>query len=311
MFKFLPGIYFGWSLGSNDAANVFGPQTHSGIVSWKQAAVLTSIFVVVGALLEGKSGFEQVGGITSGGAVVVIISTFVAAVMIHLMSFIKIPASTTHAIVGSLVGTGWVFSQPIDFGKVLKSAICWVATPIGAAAIAFLLYHFLSFIWAKRVKNINVFNTTIRIASVIIGCYGAYSLGANNLANIVGPYVGAGMMDPFTAQIIGGLAIALGVLTYSKNVMETVGSGITTLSPFGALIAILSNSLVLHFFAILGIPVSASQGAVGAVFGVGITKGLRTVSYGKLVQIFVGWIATLLGAAFFAAVVSLLYKNFF
>ena len=311
MLKFLPGIYFGWGLGANDAANVFGPQTYSGIITWRRAAVLTSIFVVAGALLEGQSGFEQIGGIAGNMAVAAVISTLSAAIMIHIMSYLKIPASTSHGIVGALVGTGWAFSQPVNMGNVLKSVICWVITPFGAAAVAFVLFHFLNFVWAKRIKNIKVLNQSIKIASIVIGCYGAYSLGANNLANIVGPYVGAGMIAKFPAQILGGVAIALGVMTYSKNVMSTVGSGITVLSPFSALVAILSNAIVLHFFTLLGVPVSASQGVVGAVFGVGVTKGLKTVSYKKLIQILGGWIVTLGGAALFSASLAMLYKKFF
>jgi len=154
-------------------------------------------------------------------------------------------------------------------------------------------------------------NWTIKIASIIIGCYGAYSLGANNLANVVGIYVESGMIDPFYAQIIGGLAIVFGVVTYSKNVMATVGSGITVLDPFSALVTILSGSLVLHIFAEMGVPVSSSQAVVGAVLGVGLVKGAKTVSYGKLGVIFLGWIVTLAGTILFSFMACKTYSKFF
>ena len=51
MFKLLPSFYLGWGLGANDAANVFGPQTHSGIISYKNAVVLTAVFVMLGAMI--------------------------------------------------------------------------------------------------------------------------------------------------------------------------------------------------------------------------------------------------------------------
>jgi PiT family inorganic phosphate transporter len=185
-----------------------------------------------------------------------------------------------------------------------------VITPIGAAVFTVVFYHLLSFVWAKRIKNIMMLNRTIQIASVAIGCYGAYSLGANNLANVVGIYVEGGMLSPLSAQIIGGLAIVFGVVTYSKNVMATVGSGITALDPFSALVTILSASLVLHIFSGIGVPVSLSQAIVGAVLGAGIVKSSRTVSYGKIAHIFAGWVVTLAGTVLFTYLACRVYSKF-
>ncbi len=311
LFKILPGFYLGWSLGSNDAANVFGPQTHSGIISYRGAVILTSIFVFLGAIIEGNKCFTQIGDMTAvGGWMEIFIATFSAALMIHFMSYIKIPASTSHAIVGSLIGAGLAFHKAVDYHRVLSSVLCWVITPLGAAVFAFLFYHILNFLWVRRIKSLTTLNWTIKIASIIIGCYGAYSLGANNLANVVGAYVGGGIIKPFPAQILGGLAITVGVITYSKNVMATVGRGITELDPFSALVVVLSGSVVLHIFAEIGVPVSSSQAVVGAVLGAGLVKGARTVSYKKLFQIFIGWAATLAGCVVFSFALCWIYGLF-
>ncbi|MEA2081979.1 MAG: inorganic phosphate transporter, partial [Elusimicrobiota bacterium] len=125
-----------------------------------------------------------------------------------------------------------------------------------------------------------------------------------------GIYVESGMISSFYAQIIGGLAIVFGVVTYSKNVMATVGSGITVLDPFSALVTIFGASLVLHIFAQLGVPVSSSQAVVGAVLGVGLVKGVKTVSYGKLAQIFAGWVVTLAGTILFTFLLCRAYSSF-
>ncbi|MCD6413687.1 MAG: anion permease [Elusimicrobia bacterium] len=311
MFKLLPGFYLGWSLGANDAANVFGPQAHSGIITYRGAVVLTSIFVVLGALIEGDKCFAQIGSMTAtGGWMEIFIATFSAALMIHIMSYIKIPASTSHAIVGSLIGVGLAFGRSVDYHRVTSSILCWLITPVGAAFFAFAFYHLLDFFWVRQIKSLTALNWTIKSASIIIGCYGAYSLGANNLANVVGAYVGGGMLSPRSAQIMGGLAIAVGVVTYSKNVMATVGKGITELDPFSALVVVLSGSVVLHIFAEVGVPVSSSQAVVGAVLGVGLVKGARTVSYRKLFQILVGWIATLVGCVIFSFILCRIYGLF-
>jgi len=312
MLKILPGIYFGWGLGANDAANVFGPQVHSGIISYRGAIIFTSIFVMLGAMVGGAKGFEHIGAMVQGlSAAEIFIVTISAGIMMNLMSYVKIPASSSHSIVGSMIGAGLAAGSTVDYSKVLTSVYCWVITPIGAAIFTVIFYHLLSFLWAKRIKNIMMLNRTIQVASVAIGCYGAYSLGANNLANVVGIYVESGTLSPLNAQIIGGLAIVFGVITYSKNVMATVGSGITVLDPFSALVTILSASLVLHIFSGIGVPVSLSQAVVGAVLGVGLVKGAKTVSYGKIIVIFAGWVVTLAGTVLFSFLICKAYYRFF
>jgi PiT family inorganic phosphate transporter len=81
-------------------------------------------------------------------------------------------------------------------------------------------------------------------------------------------------------------------LTYGKNVMITVGKGIAPLDPFTALVTVLAEALTLHFFTQIGVPVSSSQAVVGAVVGVGIVGGLRTVNPKMLGKIAVGWLMT-------------------
>jgi len=127
---------------------------------------------------------------------------------------------------------------------------------------------------------------------IVAGCYGAYSLGANNVANVTGIYVGSGVLSAEAAALVGGLSIAFGVLTYSRKVMETVGKGIVPLDPFSALVAVLAEALSLHLFTQIGVPVSSSQAIVGAVVGVGLVGDVQTVSVKMLARIGVGWIMT-------------------
>jgi PiT family inorganic phosphate transporter len=113
----------------------------------------------------------------------------------------------------------------------------------------------------------------------------------------MGTFVGANLISPFPAVILGGISISAGVLTYSRNVMYTVGKKITPLDPFSALIAVFAEALMLHLFAQIGVPVSSSQAVVGAVVGVGLVKGMRMINRTTLVIILVGWMLTLLGSA--------------
>lgn len=300
MFKPLipfPGLYMGWGLGSNDAANVFGPQVNSEIIKYRNAVVLTAIFVIVGALLEGRKCFETVGGVTDLVIWTAIVSTLAAALTVNLMTYLKLPVSTSQAIIGAIIGISLLSRTKIEYTLLSKVFICWILTPLGAVIIAYLLYKFLAFVWQRRVKNLMVFNRIVGISSIIIGCYAAYSLGANNVANTTGPFVGVVPgFSPLMATLLGGGSIALGALTYSRNVMYTVGKKITPLDPFSALIAVLAEAVTLHIYAQIHVPVSSSQAVVGAVVGVGLVKGMRMVNKKTLGNIFTGWIFTLVGS---------------
>lgn len=126
--------------------------------------------------------------------------------------------------------------------------------------------------------------------------------------------------------MLGGLAAGLGVATYSKRVMMTVGSNLFKLSPVTAFIVILSTALVLFLFASRGladamtsvglpafplVPVSQSQAAVGSIIGVGLAKGGRNLNYKLLVNIGLGWIATPTSAALVAYVGLFIMQNVF
>lgn len=69
----------------------------------------------------------------------------------------------------------------------------------------------------------------LRIALIVAGSYAAYALGANNVANVTAVFVGAGQLTVLSASILGGLSIALGILTFSPRVMETVGKKLVRL----------------------------------------------------------------------------------
>ncbi|MCH1411883.1 MAG: inorganic phosphate transporter, partial [Rhodobacteraceae bacterium] len=155
-----------------------------------------------------------------------------------------------------------------------------------------------------------------RIALIVAGGLGAYALGANNIANVVGVFI---PVQPFptlelgnftisSAQqllLLGGLSIGLGVFTYSRKVMDTVGSQLGSLSATTALIAVISHSIVLFMFASRGletfllnlglptiplVPVSSSQAVVGAIIGISILKGVGSINWAVLGKILMGWI---------------------
>ncbi len=87
-------------------------------------------------------------------------------------------------------------------------------------------------------------------------------------------------------------SIALGILTFSKNVMSTVGSRLVQLDAFSALVAVLAEAITVHIYAVVGVPVSTSQAIVGAVLGIGLFKGVKTINRRTLFNILSGWLCT-------------------
>ncbi len=306
MWQVLAGVFLGWSLGSNDASNVFGTAVASRMVRFGTAAILCSVFVILGALMEGQEGIATYQRLSPMAPDTAFIVSFAAALTVTLMSVLRLPVSTSQAVVGALVLVG-VLNDTLDTSSLTKVVLCWVGTPIGAAVVTVVLYFSLGSLMNRLMPTVFVWDRGLRVALIVAGSYGAYALGANNVANVTGPFTGEGMLTPFEATAIGSGAIALGVMTYSRNVMMTVGKNLVRLDAFTAFVAILSEAITVHFYAMVGVPVSTSQAIVGAVLGIGLVKGAQTINRGTLARIVFGWVGT---PAISAALAYGLYKLF-
>ena len=291
MLPLLGGIFLGWSLGANDAANVFGSAVAARMVKFWTAATLASIFVILGALLEGQEGIETLKGLTPLTLQQAVICSIGAAVTVTIMTILALPVSTSQAVVGAILGIG-LMSQELNTSGLGKVLACWFGTPVGALVIAVLLYKVMAALYNGLKINLIQSDSLLRLSLIAAGSYGAYALGGNNVANVTAVFVGAGQLSLFSALLIGGLSIALGILTFSRRVMETVGRKLVMLDPFSGLIVLLAEAVTVHIYTVIGVPVSTSQAVIGAVLGVGIVKGINTVRRRTLTNILVGWFLT-------------------
>ncbi len=291
MLSLLGGIFLGWSLGANDASNVFGSAVAARMVKFWTAAILASAFVLLGALLEGQAGIETLKGLTPLNLEQAVVSSVAAAVTVTIMTIFSLPVSTSQAVVGAILGIG-LLNQNINTPGLGKVVACWMGTPVGGMIISIMIYRVLAFFYNRL--NINLFqaDNLLRLSLIGAGSYGAYALGANNVANVTAVFVGAGELTLFLAVLLGGLSIDLGILTFSRRVMETVGRRLVRLDPFSALVVLLAEAITVHIYTIIGVPVSTSQAVIGAVLGVGIVKGIRTVEKRTLLNILFGWFLT-------------------
>ncbi len=307
MFSLLGGVFLGWSLGSNDASNVFGTAVSSKMLKFWTAAVLASVFVVIGALVSGQAGIETLKGLTSVSLEQAVISSVAAAITVTIMTFLRLPVSTSQAVVGAIMGIG-ILNNQINLSGLGKVVACWVGTPVGALIISIPLYYMAAAIYNRLNMNLFRADSALRFGLVAAGAYGAYALGANNVANVTAVFVGAGLITVFLATLIGGVSIALGILTYSKSVMETVGKKLVKLDPFSAFVVVLAEAITVHIYTIIGVPVSTSQAVIGAVVGIGIVKGAHTVRKKTLKNILLAWLLTPVVACFIALVIDFAYN---
>ncbi len=333
------GLFLGWSLGANDAANVFGTAVGTRMIRFKTAAIIASVFVIIGAVVGGAGATHTLGKLGAVNAIAgSFIVAFAAAFTVAWMTKLKLPVSTSQAIVGAIIGWNFFAGAATDTHSLTKIVSTWVLCPVLSAVFALLLFYAFRNVLDKLNIHLLSMDSYTRAGLVLVGAFGAYSLGANNIANVMGvfvPVVSFPTLDVFglfslnAAQIlffIGGLAIALGVFTYSYKVMDTVGGGLFKLSPVAALIVVLSESLVLFLFSSEGleawlishglpsiplVPVSSSQAVVGAVIGIGIAKGGRGIRFNVLGEIAAGWVSTPIAAGILTFVSLFIFQNVF
>jgi len=305
----LPSLFMGWSLGTNDSANIFGPAVAQKVVKYRTAIIVAAIFIVIGSWVGGESGMKTLSSITTQSLTSASVAAFSAALVVTFMSKWGIPVSTSQAVLGGILGIG-IYNHNVNFAPLIKVLIVWVINPIGAMVVAIGLQLTLGYFY-KKIDSISLRSKIVKWGALIIGAYGSYALGANNVANVTGTFAGPLFKNNYgLASLVGGLAIASGTLTYSKKVMMTVGKDIAALDSFGAVIAVLAISITVWIFSLVGVPVSTSQAIVGAVIGLGFLKGISFLNKKTIIKILLGWIATPVIAGSMAFVIYLIVKLF-
>ncbi len=338
LFFLSSGLYMGWSLGANDAANIFGTAVGTRMIKFRTAAIISAIFITVGAVISGAGAAKGLGDL---GAVNALAGSFIvsaaAATTVLWMTRAGLPVSTTQAVVGAIVGWNLFTGNPTDQTALTRIVGTWIYGPILGAGIAFILYFIVRFVLERMHIHLIRLDKYTRAGLIIAGIFGSYSLGANNMANVVGVFVSASPFVDLTVLgititgiqqlfFMGGLATAVGVVTYSKRVMMTIGNNLYKLSPVTAIVVIASTAMVLFLFASQGlqdwliarglpsfplVPVSQSQAAVGSIIGISLAKGGKNLNLKLLGNIVMGWIMTPTSAALLSFIALFFMQNVF
>lgn len=146
------GFYMAWNIGANDVANAFGTSVGSGAITFKQALVLAAIFEFAGAFLVGSHVSDTIKGnivqpaVFAGDPMLfatgMLAALMAAAIWLNIATFLGQPVSTTHSIIGAVIGFGIVAAGPsaVQWHKMGRIAASWFVSPVTGALLAFLIY---------------------------------------------------------------------------------------------------------------------------------------------------------------------------
>ena len=350
----ISGLFMGWSLGTNDAANAFGIAVATRVVKYRTAVTIIATFVIIGAFIGGANNITSVANLATSNEVIVSIDKATAAIKncttefirwqsawkaaivfacagltVFVMSYLKFPVSANQSITGAIIGWGLFYadySNPevlaVNLPQITKFASTWILNPLGAGIIAFILVFLFNKFLASRITTFSKYDTFVKIGYIASGIFASYSIGQNSSANVTALYydmvyeqtgVATNLLtNPQLTATIGGIAISLGVLTFSKRVMMTVGSSIAQISQTDGFLVIIAMALTVVLMGnFMGIPVSTSQAVVGAVIGAGMTRGVKNVNFGVFKRIAIAWVSSPTVAGLLAYIIAFLTKSYF
>ena len=347
------GLFMGWSLGTNDAANAFGTAVATRVVKYRTAVIIIAVMVLLGAVLLGHNNINKLSSIATNNGVTAsaeqveqavagdalgalrlksalkaAIIFGCAAITVFVMSYLRFPVSANQSVTGAVIGWGLCYANYSDpavrgqnISEILEFMSTWLINPLGAAAISFVLVFLVKKLLEKRLTSMKNYDFIITVGYIAAGAFSAFSIGQNSSASVTAFYYdptgqGANLISGSNgaqiAAILGGIAIALGVLTFSKRVMMTVGSSIAKISQVDGFVVIIASALtVLLMGKLMGIPVSTSQSVVGAVIGAGLVTGPKSVNFGVLKNVAIAWVSSPTIAGLLTWLVAICTKSYF
>lgn len=296
LLAFAAALFFAANIGASGTAAAMGSAYGSGAVKNRTLAViLVAVFAVMGAYLGGGEVVTTLSkGIIPSSIITVDVTVIIltgACFTLYIANRIGIPLSTSEVTVGSIVGAGIAF-QKVYVMKLLFIISTWLVLPFLAFGISYLVGKWLVHReegWIAKYPG--WMPRLLVLLLVAAGCYEAFSAGMNNVANAIGPLIGAGIVGLQEGLLLGALFMAIGAIAMGGKVLETNGKKITKLSLLqGSIVSFTSGTLVVGA-SLLGIPVPLTQATTMAIIGVGTErKGLSLFRSPIVKKIFMVWI---------------------
>jgi PiT family inorganic phosphate transporter len=199
----------------------------------------------------------------------------------------RIPTSTIQILVFCIIGTGAALGLAIHWDTVIRLAVLWILAPIVAFA--------LGYVFTKLFDTIPSFASSgaagqIGRALVIVGGAASLTMGANDVSNATAVFLTTGFSGPLLAGLIGGIGLAVGVLTWGRPLLERVAFDVVKVDMAMATAAQLVQALVVLTAVFFGYFTSMNQALIGAMAGTGFARGRETIDQKVIFGILRGWI---------------------
>jgi PiT family inorganic phosphate transporter len=308
-------LAFDFLNGLHDAANSIATIVSTRVLSPKHAVVWAAFFNFVAFLIFGAHVAQTVGtGIVSADIVdpQVVFGALTGAIASNIITWaLGIPSSSSHALIGGLVGAGVakVGVKAIVWGGLAKTTAAIVLSPLTGFVLAMLLVLVTSWLF----KRYTPFAVDRLFRSLQFVSASLYSLGhgGNDAQKTMGiitvllysqGYLGGEFHVPFWVMFSCYAAMGLGTLIGGWRIVRTMGSRITRLTPFQGFCAETGGAITLFAATELGIPVSTTHTITGCIVGVGAARRASAVRWNVANDIVVAWIITIPASAFIAAV---------
>jgi PiT family inorganic phosphate transporter len=277
-------VAFAWSMGAHYTGAVMGmPHALRAIRAWP-ALLLMAPLTVLGATfasheVERRVGFGLTVGRLSVSQQVVVIG--VAFAVTTFFNRLRMPTSTIQILVFAVVGVTLAAGMQVEWRSIEHLVLVWAAAPVVAVGLGAALTLGLD-----RLR----LGVKIGAALVAMGAMAAFAMGANDVSNASGALVGTGTFGPLAAGAVGGVGLALGILTWGKPLLRRVAFEIVTVDRAMATAAQLVQAAVVLAAVAFGFFTSMNQALVGAMAGAGMARGRETVHLPTLLAILQGWV---------------------
>ena len=314
-------LIFDYTNGFHDAANAIATTVATKAVKAKTALAIAAIGNLVGAFLsEGVAKTVGKGIIdveASNSGLVVVMAALLGAIAWNLLTWWRgLPSSSSHALIGGLVGAAIASGELVHWAGVIeKVAIPMVISPLVGIGGAFLLTLLLQWLFrnAKKSKVGRGFKVTqVFAASAMSVGHGLQdaqkTMGVITLSLVVGG-MHSGDSIPVWVKVAAAAAISLGTYAGGWRIMKTLGKRMVEIDPIRGVASQTVASTVLFFMAIhLKAPISTTHTITSSIIGAGATRGPKWVRWGVVRNIVTAWVLTLPAAASCGAIFYFIFQ---
>ena len=306
---------FDFTNGFHDTANAVATSVSTRALTPRMAVLTASIANLAGAFVTTAVATTVGKGIIDSGLATerTILAAVIGAIVWNLITWWRgLPSSSSHALIGGLVGAALVQSgsKGVEWhGIAHKVAIPALVAPTLAFLSAFLLL--LAIYWVFRWMTPGVANRTFRLGQLVSGTWVAFTHGANDAQKTMGVIALAlythGTIDhfyiPTWVKVAAGVAIGAGTYVGGWRIMRTLGQRVFALEPPSGFAAQATAGATIYLATHLGYPLSTTHVVSGSVMGAGATKRLSAVRWGVAGNIVFAWVLTIPAAALVAAAI--------